>query len=1640
MPTPRSISIPGLNGPFLQSRLPDWLKHATPDDVERLRNHQVAEQFTSTGTADWFSSALPGERQALLDYQARRRASAQALATSLKPLKGIGEFAEPLFRARLTHELDITPDVDTVEFVQFHPESHLLGFIVKNVPRRQSLMQAALQNFAEDAKFEKGSALAPKDALLMELLPATEQAYPRFGYRYQSKLDIEPSRFARLCHELDLGGRYQQHLQQVFEAPETRVQIRTQAIATRKDQLRVQMQIAFMKGAISAQARQMLSSLLQGERAAHFNGKPVRCWRMEMFGAPLSEVVVMGADRERSEQVEPIVVYMPGAPLCPLKEYPSAFAALQDLHINLGSPAYQVLLRQYAGKARESHVLDQLDSVLYHQVQQANGVYVRQFNPHGNLQVREEPIDAELFGYLQDRHLERLKADARVLAVPSADVDEQAREARLAYWEGIGFNVLNAAAFFVPGLSEVMAVVGAAQLVNEVVEGAQAWEDGDLDQVWAHLQSVGLNIALVAGLGMAGGAAARLESSEFVDCLVQVKRPDGQVRLWKPDLTPYASDIALVGHESNEQGLFQIADKHYIRLDNRAHEVTHDAHGEWRMVHPHDPLAYQPLLRHNGQGGWVAHGEQPLTWRRTQLMRRLGPLAEGVDDTQLMIAADISGISDDVLRTVHVAQAPMPPLLIDTLQRLQLNRQLDTWIGNVRNGLPGGVGRDCAALLAIEMPGWPRRPIEVIDGAEFSPVSTHYGQERWPGVEPLKVPMSELVANRLPEIVLRDFDEQAINQLLGVHVQRADRLQTLRTLMAQQAEHGRRILFKRIFAASGNSASAEASLLQRSFATLPTQVCEELVSHATPLEFEKMQGADARLPLRLAEEARLYQRQIRLNRAFEGIYWPQLSSLDSDCLAVRMLEGLPGWSGKIHLRVYDGSVNGTLIAEVGEPSGTPKTLVCRPAGYSAYDAQGNELTTDDTLASALLKALPDSERQALGLQLSDHERLRTALVRLAAGDRLRASAVLGQQPVQPWLRTPLRLADGRVGYPLSGRGAASVRFSSALKRQVRSLYPVMSDDELGPFLEALGASDAERIAALTQRHEQYRHLVEVLDRWVDRRQLVDAGDGWARTVRSADLYRVAERIKKAWRRETIRVHSADGRCIGYRLDLGDIRLGSLPGLSADFSHVADLNLANMGLGSVPDDFLRAFSSLRWLSLNGNRLHRLGEVVGELQQLTRLSLQNNNLVINEASQSVLNRLTNLKFLQLENNPLGRPPALTHLPQILNLTLRNTGIHDWPAGVFELQRLLVLDLRDNQIARIPADVLEPSAQAARFDWVNAVTNLSGNPLDAQSLARLGSYRQRTGTTFGIRTGQRAGYVRVDASPAHASSRWLVGVDAGQRAQITQYWGTLAAEPDSGDFFRLLDDLRNTADFQRGYAVLRERVWKVLAAANNSTRLRQELFEFVAHPHTCGDGTILVFSQLEVMALVQEARESGTVVGAEHALMELARGLSRLDAVERIALREIAVRREAGRSVDEVEVRLAYRIGLAERLELPGQPRRMIYVGKAEVSQVLLDAAGTEVLEGETADALKASIVSRDFWVEFLKSRYRARFDEANRPYFSRLVALDKDKERMSDQVYLENIETIQQRRAAEEQRLVEDLTATIWNTLPGQVTHL
>jgi hypothetical protein len=241
--------------------------------------------------------------------------------------------------------------------------------------------------------------------------------------------------------------------------------------------------------------------------------------------------------------------------------------------------------------------------------------------------------------------------------------------------------------------------------------------------------------------------------------------------------------------------------------------------------------------------------------------------------------------------------------------------------------------------------------------------------------------------------------------------------------------------------------------------------------------------------------------------------------------------------------------------------------------------------------------------------------------------------------------------------------------------------------------------------------------------------------------------------------------------------------------------------------------------------------------------------------------------------------------------------------------------------------------------------------------------------------------------------------------QRPACEARWDALHAEANSEEFFRLLDLLTDTSDFQHARQDLSRRVWALLAAISDNSVLRAEVFELAA-ARGCVDRLISCFSRLEIRMLVAQASSASEQLS----LLELARGLFRLDEVERIARLDIERRitmetdrlRNTGLSeqdaatrgrerVDEIEVSLAYRIGLARTLNLPGQPRTMQFGQIAGVTQQQLSNAAAQVRWASATNDLVSYISQRDFWIDYLRREYAVQFDQVAQPFWIQQEAL-------------------------------------------------
>lgn len=1327
----------GLHTELIKDRLPAWINHATAANLKALGRSRVPGQLPAHANPGWFARATPELRQRLRDSQARSRAANDALARTLKDLKGITDFCEPLLKDALRKTFAAEPDLKNTQLYHLR---------YRQPPIKQSLLQAALGNFEAGMAFDEvalgeTSAIAPLGALRTEYYGETKRDGSRAArHRYTEKLAITPAAFSTLCRDLDLGKQYQDHLDAIFDSAASKARVREQMIAAQKAAMEMRVHIARIKDEITQAGYETLLAILNDQPRPTFNGRPIVYSQLEMLGSSLSEIVIIGTAargiRQLLERGEPwtsllplnpipllkkklsaneerIIVYIPGAPLYPIKEYASFKAFEQDLRLNVRSAQYQRLLTGWVKHDESARFIGRVKEGLFTYKWNADagrrGRYEQIYDDEANLRLKETFFGSELFGELHARHLQRLKANARLLAVPTEDVDNEAFWARLKHYAELGLDFLNVAAFFVPGLGEVMMAVAAVQLSVEVFEGIEAWEDGDSDEAWSHLESVAMNVAFMAALGVAGAVANKaptIQVSRWVDGLVPVKLPNGEARLWKPDLTPYRSTLTLDPQaSSNALGQYEIGGKICIKLEGHVYEKTFDSEAQqWRIKHPSNPDAYQPLMQHNGRGAWRHSLERPLEWDRRTLLRRMGQETESFTDQELERIADVSGIDDDVLRKMHVDNLPTPPLLRDALRQFKVDRQVNDLIRQVRSDQP--INDDYTHLLPFvsELPGWPPgRALEVFDGTPELGPSTRYGVQDGPAADTIELSRGEVTGAGFPERILAGLNEQEITGLLGEQGARVPSLRgaVLRERLGELALSKKTALFDNLY---GSETSDEplVQLFKRHHSGLSTEAATELLANASDLERARMRDSQ-RVPLRLAEEARWYVQQSRLNRALAGLHLDSMAAADSDRLALHALEKLPGWPTDVRLEVRDGGLSGQLFDSIGsEDAPFRKSLVKQSSGYQAFNERGETLNSvprhGRNFYASIMHALPDSARQSLKLpHVGQSADLENMLRQYAFDHRSDMALALGQRPIKPWFKPPMRLADGRMGYLLSGRGAGS-KVASSLIARVQDIFPGAQELEAELFVYRClmeGKTEQQTLHLLNTKARELEALRSSLDGWVAQ----DAQPADATPLRPVGRRQVADRIVDCWQRSLLGTGDAY-----QRLDLQN--LAELPPLPDGFSQVSELLIGGQDFtGHQAATLLQRFSEVKKLTVRLSELDGLPDALADLQSLTELTVQGYRLRYPVEFQARLNAMPQLERLNLLGSGYLNSIDVSRLTRLRGLNLSGAQLIEWPVGVLGLEHLEQLNLQGSYLHSLPTELLQGHERLWRgltMDW--------------------------------------------------------------------------------------------------------------------------------------------------------------------------------------------------------------------------------------------------------------------------------------------------------------------------------------------------
>lgn len=1968
---------------LIKQAIPSCLVSSSPERRQALKQ-------TPASIPDWYDTTSQAQKDQLKTLLESRCHSLNELEKSLSKVQALEAFAQPLLEAALKaagHALD----VNQTWLRLYVPVEEAFGrktggFRVKTF----SLLKAALGNFeAREAKkdfFDSASGfITPPDRL-------------EHFERHATTLKIHE--FAQLCRDLDLGRQYQAYLRAQLRPNNVRVRaaFRDRSIRHQKNAFKAAAYLALLKGDIGATDYALLMRVAAGEKDIMVDNQPVGYRCLSLMNLHLHDCLIIDPCAKQRYSCW-VIAYIPDHPEHPIKRYETFNEFRNELTDRLTASAsqradrskgvqttqYQQFFAQFVADKDRAYYYRRLTELAVDAPPQPFGaqwlrsewgrlltapsftsgsslgepqpsVRVPITAPEFNIQAIEIAglwRAADLWVYRHASLRTRLFNDAQNQAVSTEDADKASSSRRAAHYLSIGMFGLNLLGMVVPPLGLVMAGVMAGQLLYEVFEGATELSEGDREAGWAHVTDVMENLATLA----AQAVAFHFTVSPFIERLKAVTLPGGKTRLWKPDLAPYKVPVELAaGAKPDALGLYSHDGQLILPHEGDHYRVGQDSvTGQYRIQHPNRPGAYEPLLEHNHAGVWSHEFEQPLTWDKPTLMRRLGLEQRGLDAQTLEQARMASGVEEDVLRQTFVEHDPVPLLLDDTIQHFKAHQELTTFVEQMKSSDPAVYAQSdpVLQLQIMRRRGMlPDAPLRVRVSGSNSRV---LWEETFGGASRRVVEVSErqLAGGEWLDQVLYSLQgvDTALREIPGsAEESLAVRAGKLREHIANVVDTFKGSLVEERYQALNATNDPDVRLVMATYPRLPASMATELLRRLRAEQLQTFRDTGF-LPEERIEQARWLEQEVRVSRAYEGLYLDTLAGIDSQRLALRTLETLPGWQRGTRVELRHHSAQGTLLDAIGSvDSTTTKTLVLKDNGLF-------EAPMPRDFFGAIWDLLSTPERQSLGV--ADAQQLKAA-IQQSPLPREPLRTVLLEHPVRkPTVDSTLRLLGGGGG---SSRQASSDSDSDSdsgsdsdlVREQVTDLFPLMDEDEVDAFVLTLG-DDVD--GGLTHWKTELKTLTRELDTWVYASgpprgwdlsvpsahsiareirnhwrlmnegplKLVMRGDlelpllsadfshiegleiygrGWSgktdafltsfthvkhlaligcgltelpgaigemrsltslnltgnnleltpptgrmlsnlsalvtldlrsnplgaapdvrgmpnlaelnlsnaqieqwplgltaltglrrvdlsenrlqevppehlapppeqldaivrtnnvvmlernefpadywqqfdrywqtltqtrpellqgaiegafdsgnprlrvmqeiypdigiqasrkmiwalgeradaelalreqefnalkrqlkawtpsnerqsnervglneRVLESNGRYHAKRRIINCWRADNPLVAASDGTLIEIELDLSGLRLSSLPDLGASFIRPAVLKLSHLNLRTSPEGFLAHCRGVRSLDMSDNHLFELPPAVGNMHELTRLSLQNNRIRLTAESVALLSSRTALRDLTLDDNFLGLTPDVSQMTDLRTLQMSNAGIDTWPAGLVERTNLLRVDLSQNRITTLPDSVIAPSdEQLAQTARVTRVTDISENPLTEQTRRQVHEYSRRL-EEAGLMSEDLPNTLRLtaDIAPDREAStdgpqdlflRWSQGMSAQDASSKRLLWVALERVPRVDPFFDILERLEPTVT---NHADMQRRVWDMIESITQDTaeseNLRTELLDLAGEPGCC-DLAAFSFSNLEVRTLAYKARLQATDQTQGLQLARLSRGLFRLHEVDKIASaviqRSEAIVNDPSVSADdklphtqrldeEVEIRLAYRYGLKDRLQLPGQPQEVVHTNLGDVTSSMLDTAYDTIKALDNSAQELQALLSRDFWQDYLKGKYPAQFDELRNPFHDQLEDLRSrfEANAITEALYDQRARELQAQLQISEAVLIETLT--------------
>ena len=539
--------------------------------------------------------------------------------------------------------------------------------------------------------------------------------------------------------------------------------------------------------------------------------------------------------------------------------------------------------------------------------------------------------------------------------------------------------------------------------------------------------------------------------------------------------------------------------------------------------------------------------------------------------------------------------------------------------------------------------------------------------------------------------------------------------------------------------------------LRHVYPKLPIACIEELLDHATVVEYRTL--ATGRVPRRIGDEVRLMQQQVRLTRAYEGLYLTSTHNADTDRLILHSLTQLPGWHTDIGIELRRGILPADRVDSIGPERGQHSIVTLTTSGYVvSVDASGRPGSTHDSLYQALFATLSQPQRLSLGI--SDAQALAERIEQAPLLPRWALRKALKMQ--RPGARSPMRLADGRLGYRLSGEGKlgepSRASLLEALDELILAPEFTVTAERLLSAMEAAGRSATEIQTRIGQLRAERLELRASLDQ-----SFSGPGQITGLGARRASREDIEMALWQHWIRGAVpELDDSVGTLRLSQMFIAEFpqQLPAFIGSRVDRLQLDNLSLDHSGTGAVSvtqfeaqlHNVFQHFPNLAALEIERPHAARasasefantLPLIVRSFPQLAELRLINQNLTLYPLDLERFASRDTLRQLDLSGNQFA-PHAIFRFPDIHldYLGLDRMGLQNWPAWLDEtaLARVGTLSLRENALIMVPAWL----SANAEGPYGRCLVQLGGNPLRPAPLLEmyrsLGQLHRRFDFSFG------------------------------------------------------------------------------------------------------------------------------------------------------------------------------------------------------------------------------------------------------------------------------------------------------------------